>query len=366
MTQNIVSAVFDNHSAAESAVRELRSAGVRDSALSVIARRDEGGGDYGGANTHEVKEKGEGMIKGALGGAGVGALLGIAALAIPGVGPLAAAGAIASTAIPEAAAIGAGAGALAGGLTGLLTKHGVSEEDAKYYEGRINSGGVFVSVDTSDGAISADAAREMLHRNGGHSSSQPRAAMSSGSQEHSIPQDRRTETAGSATAGRAVEEERIPLVEEELRVGTREVERGGVAVHSHVVEQPVQEQVTLREEHVSVERRPVDETRSSDSANADNLLRERTIEMTARSEEPVVEKQAQVREEIVVRKTAEERTENIQDSVRRTEVNVEEGAERSGSAFGFSDEGQTRSGSGDDSRDHERTGYSDRVDKSGL
>src|SRR5918997_452099 len=87
--------------------------------------------DRADADTHEVKEKGEGALKGALAGGGIGALLGIAALAIPGVGPLAAAGAIASTAVPEAAGIGAGVGALTGGLSGLLTKHGVSDEDAR-------------------------------------------------------------------------------------------------------------------------------------------------------------------------------------------------------------------------------------------
>jgi hypothetical protein len=175
MNQNIVSAVFDSQSEAETAVRELRQTGVRESALSVIARHEGAGGDYGDANTHEVKEKGEGLIKGALGGAGVGALLGIAALAIPGVGPLAAAGAIASTAIPEAAAIGAGAGALAGGLSGLLTKHGVSEEDARYYEGRINEGGIFVSVDTSDAGVSRETAEDILYRYGGHSASRSKA-----------------------------------------------------------------------------------------------------------------------------------------------------------------------------------------------
>lgn len=174
MNDNLISAVFDNHSEAEAAAREFRDAGVPDSALSVIARRQEDSGDYGDAQTHEVKEKGEGALKGAIGGGAVGALLGIAALAIPGVGPLAAAGAIASGAIPEAAAIGAGVGALAGGLSGLLTKHGVSEEDASYYEERINSGGVFLSVDTGAAGISADQARDILYRNGGHSSSRAR------------------------------------------------------------------------------------------------------------------------------------------------------------------------------------------------
>ena len=176
MNDNLISAVFDSHSEAEAAARDLRQAGVPDSALSVIARRQEESGDYGDANTHEAKEKGEGALKGALGGAGVGALLGIAALAIPGVGPLAAAGAIASSAIPEAAAIGAGAGALAGGLSGMLTKHGVSDEDAGYYEERINDGGVFLSVDASSAGVSADEVRNILHRNGGHNASRARTA----------------------------------------------------------------------------------------------------------------------------------------------------------------------------------------------
>lgn len=175
---HIVSAVFDNQAEAERAVSELRSAGVRDNALSVIARHEGAGGDYGGANTHEVKEKGEGFVKGALGGAGVGALLGLAALAIPGVGPLAAAGAIAGSAMPEGAAIGAGIGALTGGLSGLLTKHGVSEDDARYYEDRIHSGGIFVSVDTRDAGIAPDLAQDILYRYGGHSASRSKATAS--------------------------------------------------------------------------------------------------------------------------------------------------------------------------------------------
>ena len=70
MNDNLISAVFDSHSEAEAAARDLRQAGVPDSALSVIARRQEESGDYGDANTHEAKEKGEGALKGALGGAG--------------------------------------------------------------------------------------------------------------------------------------------------------------------------------------------------------------------------------------------------------------------------------------------------------
>ena len=174
MNENIVSAVFDSHSEAETAVRALQQAGVRDGALSVIARKGDGDGDYGDVDTKDAD--GGGALKGAIMGGGAGALLGIAALAIPGVGPLVAAGAIASSAIPGAAAIGAGVGAVAGGLTGLLTEHGVSDEDAGYYEGRIQDGGVFVSVDTADAGISAEAARDILYRNGGHSASRAKTA----------------------------------------------------------------------------------------------------------------------------------------------------------------------------------------------
>ena len=175
MNHNIVSAVFDSHSEAEVAVRELRQAGVPDSALSVIARQGEGG-DYGDVDTQDADGKGEGALKGALVGGGAGVLLGIAALAIPGVGPLVAAGAIASTAIPGAAAIGAGVGAAAGGLIGLLKGHGVSDDDAGYYESRIHDGGVFVSVDTGDAGISAATAQDILHRYGGHSASRSKMA----------------------------------------------------------------------------------------------------------------------------------------------------------------------------------------------
>lgn len=175
MNRNIISAVFDSRSEAEAAIGELRSEGIDSGRLSVIGRDGDGTTVTDGSG--ERAEEGVGdTVKGALGGAGIGAILGVAALAIPGVGPLAAAGAIASSAIPGAAAIGAGAGALAGGLTGLLKDHGVSDEDASYYEGRINDGGIFVSVDASEGDVPVVAVREILSRNGGHSASQPRMA----------------------------------------------------------------------------------------------------------------------------------------------------------------------------------------------
>jgi uncharacterized protein (TIGR02271 family) len=114
----------------------------------------------------------------------------------------------------------------------------------------------------------------------------------------------------------------IPIVEETLRVGKREVGRGGVRVRSYVVETPVNEQVSLHEEHVSVERRAVDQPLSA-AADGD-LFRERTIEMTETAEEAVVAKEARVREELVINKEVTDRTETISDTVRHTEVEVDD------------------------------------------
>jgi len=166
LNENLVSTVFDNQAEAERAVAELRSVGVNDSAISIIAQHDGKNTATDGSGAEEASDF---VGKTAI-GAGVGALLGIAALAIPGVGPFVAAGVIAETAIGGAAITGTVIGAAAGGLTGVLTKHGVTHEDATYYEDRMNQGGVFVSVDTSNAGISADAASEILYRFGGHSS----------------------------------------------------------------------------------------------------------------------------------------------------------------------------------------------------
>ena len=133
------------------------------------------------------------------------------------------------------------------------------------------------------------------------------------------------ESFGSAETGeRTVEEERIPIVEEQLTVGTREVNRGGAKVRSYVREVPVSEQVNLRQENVSVERRPVNEPVSSADLDRGALLQDREVEMRATGEEAVIGKEARMQEEVVVRKTAGERTENVQDTVRHTEVDVDE------------------------------------------
>ena len=175
MSDRIASAVFDSREEAERALAELRSAGIDNDAISIVGRNESGDGSGMTDNDDDDGANKSGAVKGAIGGAVGGTLLGVAALAIPGVGPLAAAGAIAASAIPEAAAIGAAVGATAGGISGLLSKEGVDDDDAKYYEGRINDGGYFVGVHADRSSVDLEMAREILYRNGGHSANRARS-----------------------------------------------------------------------------------------------------------------------------------------------------------------------------------------------
>lgn len=112
----------------------------------------------------------------------------------------------------------------------------------------------------------------------------------------------------------------IPVVREELKVGKREVQRGGVRIFSHVVEEPVDESLNLREEHVSVQRRTVDQPIDPDDVRA---FKDTTIEMRESAEEAVVQKSARVVEEVTIGKEVTNREEHVRDTLRHTEVEVE-------------------------------------------
>ncbi|RYF00743.1 MAG: DUF2382 domain-containing protein [Oxalobacteraceae bacterium] len=114
--------------------------------------------------------------------------------------------------------------------------------------------------------------------------------------------------------------QRIPVVEEELKVGKREVQRGGARVYSRIVETPVNESIALREEHVDVQRRPVDRPIDPDDVDA---FKEQSIVMRETAEEAVVEKSARIVEEVTISKEVGERQERIHDTVRHTEVEVQ-------------------------------------------
>lgn len=123
-------------------------------------------------------------------------------------------------------------------------------------------------------------------------------------------------------SGGAATEEVVPVVEEKVAIGKRVADHGkNITVSSRVVEDRVSEDVHLRDETVSVDKRPVN--RELATGDADDLLRDRTVSMTERSEEPVVGKKAVVTDEVVVKKTAADRVERVDETARRTEVDVD-------------------------------------------
>jgi len=242
---------------------------------------------------------------------------------------------------------GTGGGSNAdGGFWSSLKDAFMPDEDRYAYQEGISRGGylLYANVDENQ----ADEACRILDTTGSIDFDQRQEEWrSNGWSGYNAEQHGRTQGLGrtqTAAGSREVEEEHIPIVEEQLRVGKREVERGGARVRSYIQETPVHEQVNLREEHVSVERRPVDRTlERGELDRAGDMLQERSIEMTERAEEAVVGKEARVREELVVKKTATERTEQIDDTVRHTEVEVDEGLRSGG---GGSDRGALFGSSG--------------------
>ncbi|MBA1193929.1 YsnF/AvaK domain-containing protein [Pseudomonas entomophila] len=112
----------------------------------------------------------------------------------------------------------------------------------------------------------------------------------------------------------------IPVIEEDLRVGKREVTTGRVRVVSRISERPVEETVNLHEEHAHIERRPVD--RPATAADLDGF-KAGSIEIQETAEQAVVEKSARVVEEVSVGKQSSDHQETIRDTVRRTDVEVQ-------------------------------------------
>lgn len=130
----------------------------------------------------------------------------------------------------------------------------------------------------------------------------------------------RSSLAAVAGAVATIHDDVVQVAEEELQVGKREVGRGSVRVRSYVTERPVEEQVELRQERVTIDRRPVDrELQAGDTA-----FQERTIEAVERGEDAVVSKVARVTEEIGLRKDVDHETETVRDTVRKQEVEVED------------------------------------------
>lgn len=189
------------------------------------------------------------------------------------------------------------------------------EEDRQLYAEAARRGDAGVAVSVAD-ATSQERALKIMQRCNpidlNTSAQQWRAQGWKGSE---APATSRPASQSSPATGKQV----MPIVEEQMEVGKRQVLTGGLRLHNRVTERPVEAQVQLREEHVTVERRAADRPATA----ADQAFREREIEVTETTEQPIVSKQARVVEEVVIGKSAQQRSQTVRDTVKRTDVDVE-------------------------------------------
>lgn len=360
--------LFDKLEDARRAIEDLTDSGFDRRDISLVA--SDPNREYQGQMTEDEGNVAGGTVAGAgigavLGGLG-GLLVGLGALAIPGIGPVIAAGPLVS------ALAGAGIGAAAGGLIGALVDLGIPEQDANYYAEGVRRGGALVTLKTSDEL--ADEAADILNRHnpvdverrvshwreqegwtGYDREAQPYTPDNVQMDEELYParSPGETEEQGQYSAWSPTEAEEqeqqsawpvgepeaqpagmadlpgyesrdheiMDVVEEEMEVGKRSEISDRVRIHTHVSEHPVEETVNLRKERIDVERRPADRPATDQDLES---FRDETFEVTATSEEPVVEKRARVVEDVEVHKYVEDEEHTVRDTVRRKDVDVEQ------------------------------------------
>jgi uncharacterized protein (TIGR02271 family) len=185
------------------------------------------------------------------------------------------------------------------GMLNELPKH-VPEQDARFFMEGARAGGTLVVVDADNPQLASQASGILAR----HHMVDPAAR---------IADLRKT---GEFRADDNV----LPEAEEQVQVGKRAVEHGKMRISTHVTERPVEAQVNLRDETIHVERRAVDRP----VAPGEDPWRERSYELSKTDEEPVISKTVHIIGEVTLTKEAGEHAEVIHDTVRRTEVEVEE------------------------------------------
>jgi uncharacterized protein (TIGR02271 family) len=324
MSKTVI-ALYDDFETAGRAVEALVDAGFDRKDISLVAN------DVDERYSKEVKHlSDDGDVKSGEGagfGAIVGGLVGLGVALIPGIGPVLAAGPLAAAVM---AGVGAVAGAATGGIVAGLVDFGVPEEDAEAYAESIRRGSALVSIILEQDEH-VERAESILNRynpinvneRGEIYRQEGWTGFDSKAQPYVAPQPTTTRSSVSTSAPTTInagEQQKLEVVEEEVQVGKREVQDNTVRVHTRVTETPVATPVSLHEEHVTVDRRPVDRPASPADVTA---FQEATIEMTEKHEEAVVSKTARVVEEVVVGKQGSDRTETVNETVRRKDVVVE-------------------------------------------
>lgn len=265
----VVVGVFDDYSTAQQASHELQNQGISSSDIQIQSNMRTGAAGYGGSERHESDE---------------------------------------------------------GGFSGWWHRmFGTddSSDDHGHYSEAVRRGSAVLSVTVPESQV--DTAVRILNQNGAvdidRRAQQWRGEGYTGYDPNAQPYTNEEAVRERARYNKGENTAAIPVVDEELQVGKRPVQRGRVRVYSRVMDRPVEEQVTLREEHVRVERRPA----NRDISDAElSRLKDQTIEVTEMAEEAVVSKRARVKEEVVVGKETTERTETVRGNVRSTDVQVDQ------------------------------------------
>ena len=266
--------IFDDYTAAQKAVQELSQAGIKQGEIS-IARNDGGKGytTYGGAN---------------------------------------------STDYTTGTSIGDKISNFFDGIFGT----DINDDERGVYAESVRRGSTVVVVNSDEQTL--DRAADVLNKSGVIDADRRQAQYSASGYkqfDQKAPlyneEQTRTETQNYAKQG----ETALPVIEEQLNVGKRVVQRGGVRVHTRMTERPVEESVTLREENVTVERHNVDRAATDADFAA---VKDGEFSVTTKAEVPVVSKEAHVVEEVVVGKNVTQREETVSDTVKRTDVDVDE------------------------------------------
>lgn len=307
MSQTLV-ALYDTFPEAQTAVQNLINAGIPQDNISLVANKT--GSGYNDDQIDGIHQSspaadaaGRDATKGTVIGGIGGLLVGMGFLAIPGVGPLLAAGPI------LAALTGAGVGAATGGIIGALTHAGVPKDNADYYAEGIRRGGALVTVLVDDNAVSSTEA--ILDGQA------PVDIQSRGQKYRDTGYTGYNETAPAYTPEQ-IDNERLTLREERLSATTRNVQAGEVTLRKAVVTEERSIDVPVTHEEVVIERHAVT---GRAAVNAD--FKDETISVPVYDEKVVVEKNAVVTEEISLGKRAVTETQHVTDTVRREEAVVE-------------------------------------------
>jgi len=286
--------LFRERRQAELTIRELKQEGFTDNQIGVLMQDPASQKDLAEATGTKVAESATaGAVGGGVAGGLLGLLAGVGALAIPGVGPIIAGGALAST------LAGAGIGAAAGGLLGALVGMGVPEEDARYFETGLRSGGVLVTVNAGS---RAEEARQIIRGRGGELEARGAAYES------------------SRSTGTSEDQQRLQLREEELRAEKERVQAGEVRLHKEIVKEKKTIEVPVTKEEVIVERHPVAGRQPSDR----DIGKDEEIRIPVMEEQVRIEKTPVVKEEVSVKKRAVQETKQVSDTVKREEAYVDQ------------------------------------------